>query len=88
MFPPLAGNANVQSADPTSIIRVILEGAQTVPTDARPTPSSMPAFGWRLSDQEVAAIATYVRNNWGNSAPPVSADDVKSLRTELQAATH
>lgn len=88
MFPPLVGNANVQSADPTSIIRVILEGAQTVPTDARPTPSSMPAFGWRLSDQEVAAIATYVRNNWGNSAPPVSADDVKSLRTELQAATH
>jgi cbb3-type cytochrome c oxidase subunit III len=88
MFPPLAGNANVQSADPTSIIRVILEGARTVPTDARPTPSSMPAFGWRLSDQEVAAIATYVRNNWGNSAPPVSADDVKSLRTELQAATH
>ena len=50
MFPPLAHNANVQSADPTSVIRVILEGARTVATDARPTPSSMPAFGWKLDD--------------------------------------
>ena len=48
MFPPLVHNANVQSADATSVIRVILEGARTVPTDARPTPSSMPSFGWKL----------------------------------------
>jgi cbb3-type cytochrome c oxidase subunit III len=87
MFPPLVHNANVQSADPTSIIRVILEGARTVPTDARPTPSSMPAFGWKLGDDEVAAVATYVRNSWGNAAAAVTADQVKSLRNELHAKT-
>jgi mono/diheme cytochrome c family protein len=88
MFPPLTGNANAQSADPTSIIRIILEGAQTVPTDARPTPSTMPAFNWKLTDAQVAAVATYVRNHWGNAAPPVSPAQVKSLRRQLRAQTH
>ena len=64
-------NANVQSADATSVIRVILEGARTVPTDAQPTPSSMPSFGWKLTDDEIAAVATYVRNSWGNAAAAV-----------------
>jgi mono/diheme cytochrome c family protein len=87
MFPPLVHNANVQSADPTSIIRVILQGAQTVPTAARPTPSTMPSFDWKLGDEQVAVVATFVRNRWGNAAPAVSAGQVKSLRKELQAKT-
>ena len=48
----------------------------------------MPAFDWKLSDAEIAAVATYVRNQWGNAAPPVTADQVKSLRKELQAKTN
>ena len=85
MFPPLKQNANIQSADPTSVIRVIVEGARTVSTKARPTPSSMPAFDWKLGDQEVAAVATYVRNAWGNQAAAVTAGQVASLRKELHA---
>jgi mono/diheme cytochrome c family protein len=84
MFPPLAGNANVQSRDPTSVIRVILQGAQTAPTDKAPTPFSMPSFDWKLKDDQIAAVASYVRNSWGNSAPPVGADQVRSLRKSLQ----
>jgi cbb3-type cytochrome c oxidase subunit III len=87
MFPPLAHNANVQSADATSLIRVIVKGARTVPTEARPTAVSMPAFGWKLDDKQIAAVATYVRNAWGNAAPPVDADNVRSLRTEVHAKT-
>lgn len=85
MFPPLAHNANVQSSDPTTILRVILEGAQTVPTSARPTPSSMPAYTWKLSDDQIAAVANFVRNSWGNSAPAVSASQVAEMRKQLQA---
>jgi mono/diheme cytochrome c family protein len=84
MFPPLKGNANVQSTNPTSVIRVILEGARTVVTDRQPTPSSMPSYDWKLTDDEIAAVATYVRNAWGNAAPEVSAGDVKSLRKTLK----
>jgi len=85
MFPPLAHNANVQSSDPSSAIRVVLDGAQTVPTTARPTASTMPAFNWKLSDDQIAAVANYVRNSWGNSAPAVSASQVADMRKQLQA---
>lgn len=84
MFPPLKGDANVQNRDPTTVVRLILNGARAATTDARPTPLSMPAFGWKLSDDHIAAIATYVRNSWGNAAPAVSSSDVQSLRKSLQ----
>ena len=86
MFPPLAHNANVQQDNPTTVIRNILDGVQTVATDAKPTPFTMPAYDWKLSDQQVAAVASYVRNAWGNSASAVSADQVKALRRKLHEA--
>jgi mono/diheme cytochrome c family protein len=87
MFPPLAKNGNVQSDDPTTVVRMILQGARTAVTDQRPTPSSMPAYGWKLDDSQVAAVATYVRNAWGNAAPAVSSAQVQSLKTRLTAVT-
>ncbi len=83
MFPTLAGSPAVQSVDPTSLLRVVLRGARSAATDAAPTAPGMPAFGWLLSDQEVAAVTTYVRNAWGNAAPPVSAGDVAKARSAL-----
>jgi mono/diheme cytochrome c family protein len=43
----------------------------------------MPQFGWILNDDQVAAVATYIRNSWGNSAPAVSADNVGKTRRML-----
>ena len=83
MFPALAGAPAVQQADATSLMRVVLRGARSVGTDAAPTAPAMPAFGWLLSDQEAAAVLTYVRNSWGNAAPPVSMDDVKDARKDF-----
>lgn len=83
MFPPLKGNANVQDRDPTTVIRLILNGAHAAVTDARPTSLSMPAFDWKLTDAQIATLANYVRNNWGNSAPTVSASEVQSLRQSI-----
>jgi mono/diheme cytochrome c family protein len=85
-FPPLPGAAVTQSVDPTTVIRFILSGVQTVATDAKPTPLSMPSYGWKLDDAQVAAVATYVRNSWGNSAPPVNASDVAHLRRHVGKA--
>jgi mono/diheme cytochrome c family protein len=83
-FAPLSGSNKVTGPDATTVIRVILEGARAVPTDARPTPLTMPAFGWKLSDDEVAAVATYIRRSFGNAAGPVTAREVESLREVLQ----
>jgi mono/diheme cytochrome c family protein len=84
MFPPLKGNATVQDRNPTTVIRLILNGAHAAVTDARPTPLSMPAFDWKLTNDQIAVLANYVRNSWGNAGPTVSASDVQSLRQSLQ----
>jgi mono/diheme cytochrome c family protein len=43
----------------------------------------MPSFAWQLSDPDVAAVVTYIRNAWGNAAPAVSADEVANMRQTL-----
>lgn len=83
LFPPLAGSAAAQQADATGVIHLILAGGRTAPTRARPSFQTMPSFAWKLNDQQVADVATYVRNSWGNRADPVSADQVADLRAKL-----
>jgi mono/diheme cytochrome c family protein len=82
-FPPIRQDANVQQSDPTTLIHYVLAGARKVPTDGAPTPLSMPAFHWKLSDEQVAAVLTYIRNSWGNAAQPVKAQQVAQLRKKL-----
>jgi mono/diheme cytochrome c family protein len=80
IYPPLPGNANLQSADPSSTLRIILDGAETVTTPRAPNAGSMPAYAAKMSDQEIADVATYIRNSWGNAAPVVTPAQVKSAR--------
>jgi len=80
LFPKLAGAPLVQQADPTSLLHVVLHGNRAVATDLAPTGPAMPAFDWKLSDDQVAAVVTYIRNSWGNAAPAVAAVDVSGAR--------
>lgn len=69
VFPALAGNDALADAD--FVIRTVLNG---VPGTA------MPAFGGRFSDEEVAAVVSYVRTSWGNGYGETSAAQVAALR--------
>jgi len=80
IYPPLPGNANLQSADPLSTIRVILDGAESITTPRAPNKGSMPAYAAKLSDQQIADVTTYIRNAWGNAAPAVTAAEVAKAR--------
>ena len=80
IYPPLPGNANLQSADPSSTLRIILDGAQTVTTPRAPNKGSMPAYAKQLTDQQVADVTNYIRNSWGNAAPLVSPAQVSEAR--------
>jgi mono/diheme cytochrome c family protein len=82
VYPPLDGNALLQSADPSSTLRIILDGAQTVTTPRAPNTGSMPAYARQFGDQEVADITNYIRNSFGNAAPVVSADQVAKARRQ------
>jgi mono/diheme cytochrome c family protein len=80
LAPTLANSPIVQSASTDTLLDVVLNGAQAVATDAAPTAPGMPAFGWQLSDEQIAALLTYVRNDWGNAGSAVAASDVHSIR--------
>jgi mono/diheme cytochrome c family protein len=84
LFPSLKGSAAVQSIDPTSVLHVVLRGARSAATDPAPTAPAMPSFGWLLNDEEVAAVTTYVRNAWGNRAPPIDTATVSKTRRALE----
>ncbi len=79
-LPVIAGNSSVLAGDPTSIIHLILQGSQLPGTAAAPSPLGMPGFGWRLSDQEVAELGTFIRQSWGNHAPAIAPEQVRHLR--------
>jgi len=80
IYPPLPATPTCKSADPSSTLRIILDGAQTVTTPRAPNAGSMPAYAKQLSDQEIADVANYIRNSWGNVAPRVTPAEVKRAR--------
>ena len=85
IFPELQANSLVTAADPSPLIGVILNGASLPSTERRPARLSMQGYADRLSNEEVAELASFVRSAWGNQAKPVTALQVSKLRT---AAKH
>lgn len=83
IFPALAGNPTVLSQDPASLLTIILQGGRLPSTAAAPSALAMPGFAWRYNNAEIAALANFLRQAWGNQAPPVSAAQVANLRSKL-----
>jgi mono/diheme cytochrome c family protein len=83
LFPSVADSSMARSTDPTTSIRIVLRGARSVATAAEPTAPGMPSYGWQLSDEQVAAVLTYIRNTWGGSAAAVPPRAVTKARLEL-----
>lgn len=79
-FPPLAGNRAVVLADPTNLVRVVLQGGYLPATAGNPRPHGMPPFQHLLGDEDVAAVTTFVRNSWGNQAAGVGTIEVYRAR--------
>jgi mono/diheme cytochrome c family protein len=79
-YPSLAGNRTVTMNSSVNLVRIILSGGFTPTTEGNPRPYGMPPFGHTLSDSEVAAVATYVRNAWGNNAGAVMPLNVQKTR--------
>jgi mono/diheme cytochrome c family protein len=79
-YPLLAGNQSIQMSSAVNAIRMVLNGGYPPGTAGNPTPYGMPPFAQRLSDDEVAAVVTYIRTSWGNRGEPVSARQANELR--------
>lgn len=80
----LANNPALQSLNAQTLMTTVLQGGRGAVTLNNPTSGAMPSFAWKLSDQQVASLLTYIRNTWGNAAPAVHADQVTQVRKDLK----
>ena len=58
-----------EGPDPTTPIRILLGGKEG-------PIGLMPPLGGALNDEQIASVLTYIRREWGHTAPPVAPDDV------------
>jgi mono/diheme cytochrome c family protein len=79
-YPALAGHRTVTMNSSANLVRVIISGGFPPTTPGNPRPFGMPPLGQSLSDADIAAVASYVRSAWGNSAPAVQPLDVQKVR--------
>jgi mono/diheme cytochrome c family protein len=80
-YPPLASNPSIHMQSAVNPIRMVLNGGFPPGTAGNPMPYGMPPFAQTLSDDEVAAVVTYIRAAWGNRGSPVSSRQANDLRT-------
>ncbi|HBZ16067.1 c-type cytochrome [Pantoea sp. NPDC088449] len=84
IFPELDQATIVNAKDPSGLIHTILAGAQQPSTAKAPSTLAMPGFAKRLDDDQVAKLATFIRQGWSNHAPAVTKDQVTEVRKTLK----
>jgi mono/diheme cytochrome c family protein len=78
--PSLVGSAVAQAADPSSLINIIIYGGQVLTPVPPLAWKSMKPLGDNMDDDDIAAVANYVRANWGNRGGTVTAEQVAKQR--------
>jgi mono/diheme cytochrome c family protein len=81
--PPLAGSEWVLAEGGNRIAHVVLNGLSG-PISVKGKEWNLAMVPWRdnFSDEQIAAVLTYVRSSWGNNAAPISPDLVKTARAD------
>lgn len=91
IYPPLAGSEWVQGSE-ERVIRIVLHGlngpvkvaGQTYTGSvAMPSFGKVPNSGYNWRDDQIAAVLTYVRQEWGNKASPISTEKVAEIRNKV-----
>jgi mono/diheme cytochrome c family protein len=84
-YPPLAGSEIVLGPAVNHTIAIVLKGLQgPVTVKGQAFNNAMQAWEGQYNDQQLAAILTYIRSDWGNNGTPVTAEMVKQIRDEIK----
>jgi cytochrome c oxidase cbb3-type subunit 2 len=84
--PPLAGSEWVNAKSVQRAARIALAGINgKIQAEGRDWNLSMTPMGAALSDSDLAAVLTFVRQSWGNQAGAVTADEVQAVRAAIGA---
>lgn len=79
-YPPLAGS-EIVTGKPEIVVAIVLHGMQgPVKVKGVEYNSIMTPWGAMFNDVQIAAVATYIRNQWGNKADAVSPELVQKVR--------
>lgn len=85
--PPFAGS-EWALGNPNRMIRIPLAGLTgSVQVKGQQWSLSMPAMGAALSDEDLAAVLSYIRQSWGNKASAITPEQVKAVKAEVGART-
>jgi mono/diheme cytochrome c family protein len=86
-FPPLV-NAEYVKGGEKRLLAILLKGLQGPLTVlGKPYNNNMPAWEASLTNKKIAAVASYIRSEWGNSAPEISEEKVAAARKEFADKT-
>jgi mono/diheme cytochrome c family protein len=78
VYPSLAGSAAV-TGDPTELAQWVLSQKRPATIPAGRYSTQMLLFGW-MKDEDAAVLLSYIRSNFGNSAPPIDAATIAKAR--------
>ena len=84
VFPPLAPSDWVVGPEQRIILAVLHGLSGEIVVNGETWNGVMPAQGATLDDAQVAAVLSYIRSEWGNSAPPVKPATVTALREKFK----
>ncbi|OWQ90524.1 hypothetical protein CDN99_13025 [Roseateles aquatilis] len=79
-YPPLAGNRGVTLDAPQNLLQMLADGGYAATTKDHPRPYGMPPLRQVLTPAEMAAVATVIRQSWGNRASAVTEQEVLRLK--------
>jgi len=84
-FPPLAGSDWVNTEGPNRILRIVMKGLNgPLEVNGEPWNAVMPGFGDVIpSDEDLAAVVSFVRNSWGNEASICTPEQAAAVRAEI-----
>ena len=86
-FPPLAKSDYVVGGE-KRLVALLLKGIQgPLVVEGKTYNGAMPAWEKALSDKKIAAVASYIRSEWGNAAPEISEAKVAAARKEFESRT-
>jgi mono/diheme cytochrome c family protein len=81
--PPFVGSEWALGA-PARMIRIPLYGLTgPVNVNGKEWNLAMPAMGAALSEEDLAAVLTYIRQSWGNKASEITPDQIKAIKTQV-----
>jgi mono/diheme cytochrome c family protein len=81
--PRLAGSEWVQAAGGDRIVRIALNGLSgPINVKGQDWNLTMPPWRDNFSDDQIAAVLTYIRSQWDNKAGPIKPELVKAARAE------